>query len=176
MLLSLRQRLRERQWTGALRVLIVVIGMLLVGAGMAACVPGQGGTTTGGQPPSTPTLPAQGLKCGHVQLGGTQQGPLNGTAAKQAEDCFWRAYQQCHSATLTVTMMAVDAGATHSFTIAKANGNCTITDAVQTYVIPTNIRKSVTYTCGKLEQTSSGLVFSSCGALGTVTIPAPPPS
>jgi len=143
---------------GLLTVLMVVL---------AAC--GSNNTTTGGgQSNSTPTAQAQ--KCGGVST--YPNGKLaNETTAKQVENCFWQAYQQCQAATLSFTKSGLDAGTIHAFTIASNNGQCSISDAIQTYIAPNPPRPGKTYACTSLTQQVDGLHFASCGELGDIIVP-----
>jgi len=144
----------------------LLIALVILTAILAAC--GSNNTTPGGQPTSTP--PAQVQKCGSVET--SPNGLItDATKAKQAENCFWQAYQQCHTATLTFTKRGLDAGAIHSFTIASNNGQCSISDAIQTYIAPNPPRPGSTYTCMGLTQQVDGLHFASCGELGDIVVP-----
>lgn len=119
--------------------------------------------------PTTP--PGAAAACGSVNSLG---GHVTSSGAKQAEDCFFQAYQNCTSAaTLTASINGVDSGTTHNFSLSGSSGACTITDVAQTRVIPRPAGPQMTYTCAGLSQTAQGLDFSSCGDLGDVTVPAP---
>src|SRR5690348_7022420 len=76
-------------------VMGLLIALTLI---LTAC--GSNNTTTGGQSDGTP--PAQVQKCGSVET--SPNGLITEvTKVKQAENCFWQAYQQCHAATLNFT-------------------------------------------------------------------------
>jgi hypothetical protein len=133
---------------------------------LAACGPNN--STSGGQPNRTP--PAQAQKCGSVDT--RPDGKLTDeTIAKQAENCFWQAYQHCQVATLTFTKRGVDAGTIHTFTFANNNGQCLISDAIQTYIAPNGPRPGNTFSCTGLTQQADGLHFASCGAFGDIIVP-----
>ncbi len=109
-------------------------------------------------------------QCGTVQA--SANGLINPGAARQAEDCFWRAYQTCSPATLAFSKTGVDTVLTHTFTVTGNNGKCAISDTVQNGgpdAIPTPPR---TYTCAGLTQQAGGLHFTSCGADGDILVPA----
>ena len=111
-----------------------------------------------------------GADCGTVQA--SANGLINPAAARQAEDCFWRAFQTCSPATLAFSKMGVDTVLTHTFTITQDNGKCSISDTVQNGgpdAIPTPPR---TYTCSGLTRQVDGLHFSSCGEDGDILVPA----
>ncbi len=157
-------RLRMAQWgndfpAGRHRLagaIGVAIGLALLVGALAGC-----GQTVGGTPQN----------CGTVQLRGAVT--LGGTDATRAESCFYHAYQQCQRASLAVNEMGVDAGTDRTFnTQAGSNGGCAVSDAVYTYVIPTNHTNTKTYTCAGLSQKENGLLFSGCGADGDVFVPA----
>ena len=144
-------------------LLIALVALMLI---LGAC--GSRDSTTGGQPGSTP--PAQVQKCGSVET--SANGLItNATQARQSENCFLQAYQQCHPATFNFTKHSLDSGAIHAFTIASNNGQCSISDAIQTYIAPHPPTSSKTYTCTGLTQQADGLHFASCGGLGDVVVP-----
>src|SRR2546421_9614319 len=135
---------------------IVILALLIVGVGVTVAFAGR--------------TPAQGQNCGMVQA--SANGLINSAAARQAEDCFWRAFQTCSPATLSFSKMGVDTVLTHTFTITQNNGKCSISDTVQNGgpdAIPTSPR---TYTCSSLTQQADGLHFSSCGEDGDILVPA----
>ena len=135
---------------------LVVLGIVLAGAALTACA-----GSSSGPPPAK-------RDCGaiHQGAGGIQSDPT-------AEQCFARAYTSCHPATLEYTFTGVDAGATHTFTVApQAYGGCSLTDTVQSYVIPSH-NTTRTYTCAGLKQQGGGLLITGCGNEGDVFIPPP---
>ena len=146
---------------------VLSIGLLLVviSAGIAACA----SSSSGSQNP-TPTTSTQVQKCGSVRTNprGT---PLNGSTAKQAEDCFWQAYQKCHAASLSFTTSGVDTVAVHTFTIQSNGEQCTINDAVQHAIVPAPLSAAKTYTCTGITQQADGLHFASCGNDGDIVVP-----
>lgn len=112
---------------------------------------------------------AQGQNCGTVQASANRL--TNPGAARQAEDCFWRAFQTCSPATLAFSKMGVDTVLTHTFTITQDNGKCFISDTVKNGgpdAVPVPPR---TYTCTGLIQQANGLHFSSCGEDGDILVP-----
>ena len=149
-----------------LQVISLLIALTVLTVILAAC--GSNDTTPGGQPNSTP--PAQAQKCGSVDT--SPDGKLIDEAlAKQAENCFWQAYQHCQAATLIFTKRGLDAGTIHTFTLANNNGQCSISDAIQIYIAPNPPRPGSTFACMSLTQQADGLHFASCGSLGDVVVP-----
>jgi hypothetical protein len=134
---------------------ILILALLIVGVGVTVAL--AGGT------------PAQGQNCGTVQASANRL--INPAAARQAEDCFWRAFQTCSPATLAFSEMGVDTVLTHTFTISSANGKCSISDTVKNGgpdAVPVPPR---TYTCTGLTQQANGLHFTSCGEDGDILVP-----
>jgi hypothetical protein len=135
---------------------VLMLALLIVGVGVAVAYAGR--------------TPAQGQNCGTVQA--SANGLINPAAARQAENCFWQAFQTCSPATLAFSKMGVDTVLTHTFTITGNNGKCAISDTVQNGgpdAVPTPPR---TYTCAGLTQQADGLHFTSCGADGDILVPA----
>ncbi len=135
---------------------LLILGIALAGAALTACA-----GSSSGPPPAK-------RDCGaiHQGAGGIQSDPT-------AEQCFAQAYTSCHPATLEYTFMGVDAGATHTFTVApQAYGRCSLTDTVQSYVIPSH-NTTRTYTCSGLKHQGGGLLITGCGSEGDVFIPPP---
>jgi hypothetical protein len=168
-MLEINQRIRARWWSGALGGILVSLVMVAV---LAACG-SSGGSTTGsttGSAPGTAGPSPTAQKCGAVLIVRGNQF-ADQAAAKQAENCFWQAYQHCQAATLRVTTMGVDAGTIRLFTITPKAGSCQVTDAVQTYVVPNHTSAVTTYTCSGVKQQASGLLFQSCGQEGNVSVP-----
>lgn len=141
----------------------------LGGLNTPACAPGT--VTVGTQPvPSPPVSAAQ--DCGLVQMRGPQV--VNGSAAQQAEDCLWQAYQQCTrigTATLRVTEMGVDTVRTRDFTLRPASGGCAIQESNMFRVVP-RPPMTVTYDCTGLTREADGaLHFLACGNDGDIIVP-----
>jgi hypothetical protein len=162
MLPSVRRYLRQS-------MVVLSIGLLLavISAGLVACGSTAG---TGGSPNPTPTKPAQVQKCGSVQM--NPRGiPINGSGAKQAEDCFWQAYQKCYAASLSFTTTGVDTILLRTFTIKNSGGQCAVSDAVQHAIVPAPLSAAKTYTCTSVTELVDGLHFSGCGNDGDVVMP-----
>jgi hypothetical protein len=113
---------------------------------------------------------AQVQKCGQLH---TLNGHFSESAdsVKQAENCFWHAFQQCNAATLTFEASGIDTGIIHTFTVMNNNGTCSISDATQHYIAPRPPQSGNTYMCAGLVQQADGLHFSGCGDEGTVVVP-----
>jgi len=127
-----------------------------------------------GAAPQTPT-PAPLQKCGSInvmpsRIASAQNAAVNaGTGV--AGNCFWQAFQQCKSASLTVSFGSVDTVTIHTFNVQKKDAGCTISDAVQHRVIPRPAGTIATYTCSGLAKVANELHFNSCGISGNVTVP-----
>ena len=165
MIHRLQRYFRQRRWTTQRAVAVMLLFCVLVVVALAAC----GSTVEGAQNPTpTPTLQVQ--KCGRVQT--SPRGlPLNAAMAKQAEACFWQAYQKCQPATLGFTSTSVDTVALHTFSIRTSGQNCSVTDAMQHAIVPAKLSAAKTYTCTVVAAKSDGLHFSGCGAEGDVIVP-----
>ncbi len=142
---------------------IALFGILIAGCGSSAV----------GATPSTPsptTTPLQ--KCGAIgvmrTIANTTPGKVN---ANTAGSCFWQAFQKCRPASLVVSFGGVDTVTTHTFTLQKKNTNCTISDAVQSRIVPRPARNTGTYTCTGLVNASTELRFNGCGKLGNIVVP-----
>jgi hypothetical protein len=113
--------------------------------------------------------------CGTVHLRGGAT--LDIGDAGQAETCFYQAFQQCRRVSLAVDEMGVDSGVDRTFSTQPGNdGECVISDAVHTYVIPTRHDSTTTYTCAGVSRKDGGLLFSWCGGDGDISVPAPAPT
>ena len=66
--------------------------------------------------------------CGTVETHGPQ--PPQDPAARQAESCFWQAYQQSQPATLTLRVFGVDTVMDMASTMVNVVGNCLATVVV----------------------------------------------
>jgi hypothetical protein len=132
------------------------------------------GSNVGGQGPTpTPTTPLQVQKCGTVHSLHSYIPPAEQQVVKQAENCFWQAFQQCHPATLTYSQNELDTGTVHTFTLKSAAGKCAISDGVQHYIAPRPPGNTTTYACSDVKLQTDGLYVFSCGAVGTVIVPVP---
>lgn len=150
------------------RMACIVASFLLVGFFLAAC---GSNTTTGGGGQPTPTQPAQNVNCGKIQSHANSIAPPDKTAAQQAANCFYSAYQKCQPATLMFSDYGVDTGAIHNFAVKNANGSCAISDGWQHFIAPKPLSNIVTYSCTGMNMQSDGLHIESCGNVGTVVIP-----
>jgi hypothetical protein len=143
----------------SLGILVALLSMAIAACGSS--VSGQGNTPSPG--------PLQ--KCGNVQ--GSLRGTIpNPSGAKQAEDCFWQAFQKCQPASLVYTAVSVDTVATRTFTIKNNGTQCSVTDAFQNEIVPQKPFAPKTYICSGVTQLADGLHFSSCGDDGDVIVPA----
>jgi hypothetical protein len=152
------------------RMASIVVSFLLLGFFLAAC--GSNGTTTGsGQTAPTPTQPAQTVDCGKIQSRVNSIAPSDKTAAQQAANCFYAAYQKCQPATLVFSSFGVDTGAIHHFAVKNVNGSCTISDGLQHFIAPHPPAGTVTYSCASMKMQTDGLHIESCGTIGSIVIP-----
>ena len=137
---------------------IVILALLLVGVGVTVAFAGR--------------TPIQGQKCGEVHT-------LNGhfieseASVRQAENCFWQAFQQCSAASLTFQQSGIDAGVIHTFIIVNNTGKCSISDVTQHYIAPNPTQAGQTYTCTSLARQADGLHFLNCGTEGNIVVPLP---
>lgn len=138
---------------------------------LSACGSNAGGQGQASTPTNTPSLQEQ--KCGTVHTLHSHIVPTDLNTARQAEDCFWQAFQQCQPATLTYTKSEVDAGSVNTFTLKSAGGKCTVSDGVQHFIVPRPPGKTTTYPCSDVKLQSDGLYVFSCGEVGTIIVPMP---
>ncbi|MBA2392437.1 MAG: hypothetical protein H0V70_06790 [Ktedonobacteraceae bacterium] len=144
---------------------IAIFGILITGCGTSAV----------GATPATPTVaPVQ--KCGSIGVMRAQSttGTSGSAQSNVAGSCFWQAFQQCRSASLTVNFGSVDTVTTHTFTLKKNSANCTISDAVKNRIIPRPAKDTGTYTCSGLVNSTNELRFNGCGSLGNIVVPTNP--
>ncbi len=147
-------------------LLLTTLACLCLGLLLTACG-ANGGTATGAGATPTKVVVQQ---CGTVHT--TPRGVITDTsAAKTVENCFFQDYQQCRPATLSYTLLSLDSGIDRTFTVKSANGHCSVTDAVQHYVVPKQPGPAQVYTCTGVTQQADGLHFSSCGTDGDVLVP-----
>ncbi|GHO84706.1 hypothetical protein [Dictyobacter formicarum] len=159
----LQRYFRQSCWTTQSAVAAMLFFCVLVAVALAAC-----GSMVEGAPNPTPTR--QVSKCGSVQT--SPRGlPLNAAMAKQAEACFWQAYQKCQPATLGFTRTSVDTVAVHTFSIRTSGQSCSVTDTMQHAIVPAKLSAARTYTCTGVAAKSDGLHFSGCGDEGDVVVP-----
>lgn len=116
---------------------------------------------------SNPQLPpVQGIDCGYISSHGFGPARNQTGTVRQVGNCFWQAYQQCRTATLQVTDMGVDAGATQMLVVTKQQNGCVVVDSSQNYNV--NFGGShfpvTTSTCSKLQLKGAALLFSGCKA------------
>lgn len=154
---------RQHHWTTQRAVVPMLLFCILVVAGVAAC----GSTAEGAQ---NPLPPLHVRTCGSVQT--SPRGlPLNAAMAKQAEACFWQAYQKCQPAILGFASASVDTVALHTFSIRPSVQTCSVTDTMQHAIVPAKLSAAKTYTCTGVAAKSDGLHFSGCGDEGDVIVP-----
>ena len=163
MISTLRQYIR----TYRLSLVCSVLGLTLLVGVLAAC--GSNGTTGSGNPTATP--PTQTQNCGSLHTLRLGIVPADQSRVQQVENCFAQAYQQCHPATLVYTLSSLDSGTVHTFSLKNANGKCTVSDAVGSFIAPRPPHPIGNYTCSGVSLQANGLLISSCGSLGDILIP-----
>jgi hypothetical protein len=141
---------------------------VVIGVGLSSCGSNAGSGSGSPQNP-TPTTPAQVQKCGKVQTN-PRGVVLKATDAKQAEDCFWQAFQKCSPASLVYTLTGVDTVTIRTFIIQSNGDHCLAVDAVQHTIVPAPLSAAKTYTCAGVTQKPDGLHFSNCGVDGDVVV------
>ncbi len=149
------------------------IGLLLIviSLGLAAC---GSNTGSGDTPTPTPTTQTQLQKCGSIHT--NPRGiPTDIPAAKQAEDCFWQAFQKCAPASLGYTLTGVDTVTVRTFTIQTNGGHCSVSDTFRHTIVPAPLSKARTYTCTGVAQKPDGLHFLGCGQDGDIIVPLQAP-
>lgn len=167
-MVQITQRRRQRHQS-CMTSAALSIGLLiaLLSAGLAACSSGLD------SPPPTPTptqAPVQ--QCGTVRTLGPHVIAADRAGAKQAENCFWLAFQQCLPATFVYVMGGVDTAITRTFTIESDNkGSCTLSDMRQFRMIPSPPEAPKTYMCKSMIEKPDGLHFSGCDVDGDVIVP-----
>ena len=111
-------------------------------------------------------------QCGAVHAMHAVLSPMDLSMAQGVEDCFWQAFQQCHSATLVFTQSDSEAGDINTFSLQSQNGICKVADSVQHFSTLHALKSPIAYTCSGIQKQGDGLHILSCGVLGTILIPA----
>ena len=121
-------------------------------------IPGTTGQSTGTTPTATAGL---GPECGNIDLeaSGELRGPAN---ARQIENCFWQAYQQCRPASLMLTIHIKTGVSTHTFSTTPKQGSCVVSDTVQSNIAGSPSQPEI-YNCARLENTQTALRVVNCG-------------
>ena len=159
----------RRMYRGWFSLVGFGLGLVLLLGLLAGC--GSNYSAQGGQPQVTPTTALKAQDCGSVHTIRLLVVPTDQSKAKQIENCFWQAYQQCRPATLVFSSSGVDAGVIHNFSVKSANGTCMISDGVQHFIAPKSPGAAKMYTCGSMTMQTDGLHILSCGELGNIVIP-----
>jgi hypothetical protein len=110
-----------------------------------------------------PAPPAQGIVCGTIP----NPLPQNAFSVQPIGTCFWKAFQQCHAASLTYVDQDEK---THIFSIKKNTAQCEVSDTVQQ---AKGSQKTFSYTCSQLQAFRGGngaLIFNNCGNDKTFTV------
>ncbi|WP_201393793.1 hypothetical protein [Ktedonobacter sp. SOSP1-85] len=122
---------------------------------------------------ATPTTPGTTaiLNCGAIKISAL---PISGDAkSRDAEECFWHAYQQCQAAILIVNFTGIDTLTRHTVTLGPGtqSGSCHVTEVVQHSIMPQPLKTTGNYSCGSINRTSQAMVIKACGKDGDITIP-----
>lgn len=169
---------RLYMYTGKQHLLVLSLALLLIL--LAACGTNGANTTTGsgntstasGSATSSSSSTTPGAQdCGTVHSLRLQVVPTDRVHALSNENCFWQAFQQCRSATLSYSQASVDTANIHTFSLKSQGSTCIITDTVKHQVLPHPAQPIATYTCTSLTQQKDGLHFSSCGTEGDIIVP-----
>jgi hypothetical protein len=165
MLSVVQRRVRNRLSTICI-VLSMGLLIALLSAGLMACASQQSNQL------GTPSrLSTQVQQCGKVQTA-PNGALLDASAAKQATNCFWQAFQHCHAALLIFTSGGADTATIRTFTVEMKRDGCSISDTVQDVMGPNPASAAKTYMCTGLAQQSDGIHFASCGEDGDVFVPS----
>jgi hypothetical protein len=97
--------------------------------------------------------------------------PVDDNGARQAENCFWQAFQLCRPANLVFFSTSVDTALIRTFTIHNNQGTCSISDVRQVRVVANQPSAARTFACTGLVQQQQSLHFLSCGEDGDVLVP-----
>lgn len=130
------------------------------------------GTSAGAAAPA-PKPPSPNVqKCGVIGVRPGGKATVNPAGeARDAGNCFWRAYQQCRPASLVVSFGGIDTITTHTFGVREGFVRCDLLDTVQHRVIPQPARNGGTFLCRGLTRTANELRFSGCGTDGDIVVP-----
>ncbi len=146
-------------------LLAIVMGLLLFAT--LAC-----GTSAGAAAPIVKPPANTIQKCGVIGVRPDGKAIFNPAGeARDAGNCFWRAYQRCHAASLVVSFGGIDTITTHTFGVRQGSASCAIVDAVRHRVIPQPARNGGTFLCSALTRTATELRFSGCGMDGDIVVP-----
>ncbi|HEY3993942.1 MAG TPA: hypothetical protein VGM01_13830 [Ktedonobacteraceae bacterium] len=148
----------------------LVIGLILLWFFLAACGANSSTITGNNGPGATATEPPT-QHCGTIHTLGPRVVATDQKNARDIEDCFWQAYQQCHPATLIYVQGGVDTATTRTFSLKKQNGKCALSDTFQHIIFPRPPISTGNDTCTGLEQQADGLHFLACGSAGDILVP-----
>lgn len=122
---------------------------------------------------ATPTTPSTTaiLNCGAIKVSAL---PISGDEkSRDAEECFWHAYQQCQASVVIVNFTGIDTLTRHTVTLAPGtqSGSCRVTEVAQHSIMPQPVKTTGIYSCGSINRTSQAMVIKACGKDGDITIP-----
>ncbi len=180
-----RQPRREVRTTGTVFILGLLTALLSVG--LTACSYSSASISSaqsqalltdppvGLTQPKTPVIKnpiqPQVQQCGIVQgYGALKTVPVDLGRSRQAENCFWQAFQTCRPATLVFITNSLHATFTHTFTIHNDHGSCSILDATKFGSITNSASPTTVYSCAGLKRYPRALYFLACGKDGTIIV------
>ncbi|HLG78283.1 MAG TPA: hypothetical protein VKX46_17850 [Ktedonobacteraceae bacterium] len=164
----------------------ISLSLLCIGTILAACQTNAGASaspnisTQANNPtvsvvgsPSRNSGPFTQSQCGTIAL--NPAGKLaNPKLAQRVGNCFWQAYQQCHTASFVFMIGGIDTVLMRTFHVEKKRGACTVTDLVQYRVVPRPLPAGQSYSCKQVINDRVRLQIQECGKDGTVTVPMAP--
>ena len=118
------------------------------------------------QPPSTPVIVSQ--DCGKIVTLGPN--PPADASAERVQECFWQAFQECRTATLTITVRGVDTAVQNQLTIEKRGSQCTVTNVEQSFAVNLPTPAVSVFSCARLERKPEGLLFVACSTDGDILV------
>lgn len=161
----------------------ISLSLLCIGTILAACQTSAGASpiipiqtsspTASADTPARNPGPLTKSQCGTITL--TPTGKLaNPKLAQRVGNCFWQAYQQCHTASFVFIIGGIDTVLMRTFHVEKKRSACTVTDLVQYRVVPRPLPAGQSYTCKQVINDRVRLQIQECGKDGTVIVPMAP--
>lgn len=153
----------------------VILAAFAINFALDACVAATVTHTLLGWPPlPMPPLSVIGQNCGHMYQGDMPIPAGRVYDPDQGEACLWRAYTTCHTATLFIDFIGVDAGSSDAITVQPRSGHCTVTDSAQVGVLGPWTTGAVVQCAGLVQERTGGLLVRNCGGHDRLLLPRPP--
>ncbi len=157
---------------GFINIILIIIFVLLVGAGIYFVSIRQGMLPAPSQTPRTTPMPSPTststplaviINCGNVATHGADM-PSYTADAQKIEDCFWSNFKTGATAALTLHYMGVDTGSNLYFFTECTSGECKIIGYEQNYSANFGGSKSAKdyFICAGLTRDSGGLHALEC--------------